>query len=255
MAGSASQSGSIEALVNDLANYATRSRARTRLILAGQAAVPALARALQSPIEGMAWAAAKTLGDIGGDEATESLLNALGNTAVKDAALDALRRITGRDLGDNADAWRQALAAGAVKGATSERGSSDEEFARALTNERISVEKGSSGYTFTVQLSGGRRQKVDMMLSLKDADGSPLVAFYTECGPATQDRYEWALKTNLKVPFGSIALRDTADGPKFVMVDAYLREGATTRQLARALDMLARRADSIEQTITGADKL
>lgn len=184
-----------------------------------------------------------------------ALLNAFGNSAVKDAAVDALRRVTGRDFGDNADAWRQALDAGTAKAAASGRVSSDEELARALTSDRVSVEKSANGYTFTVQLPGGRRQKVDMMLSLKDADGAPLVAFYTECGPAAPDKYEWALKTNLKVPFGSIAVRDTADGPKFVMVGAYLREGATTRQLARALDVLSRRADSIEQTISGADRL
>lgn len=194
----------IEVLVNELSDFRTRSRARIRLVMIGTAAVPALARALSSPVEGVGWSAAKTLGDIGGDEAIEALIGGLGVPSVKDVALEALRRVTGRDLGDNADAWRKSLVSGGT--AAPAAATADEDLARSLTGDRISVEKSGTGYTFSVQLGGGRRQKVDMLLSLKDADGSQLVAFYTECGPATPDKYEWALKTNLKVPFGSIAV-------------------------------------------------
>lgn len=237
--GSSSQAG-IRLLVAQLADFSTRARARTQLLLAGQAAVPALMDALESPVEGVAWSAAKTLGEIGHTAAVDALKSAMARPALKEVAAEALQRITGSQA-----AGTDAAQAGAL---------ADEDFARALARGRTTVEKTHTGFSFVVRLANGRKQKVDMTLSLRDSDGSPLVALYTECGAATPDRYEWALKTNLKIPFGAFALRDTAQGTRFVMVDAYLREAATQQQLVRAIEMLAKRADALEETISGSDE-
>jgi len=236
----------IRTLVAELADFARRGRAKTRLVMMGKQAVGPLVEALGSPVEGVAWSAAKALGEIGAPEAVGALTQALANPGLKEVAADALRRITGTEPGG---------AAGAGGESVSFKRLSDGELAKALSSVTVSLGKSGAGYACNVRLPNGRHQKVDMVLGLKDSDGSALVALYTECGPASADKYEWALKTNLKIPFGSFAMRDTSEGPKFVMVDAYLRETASVEQLRRALESLAKRADSLEETLTGADNM
>jgi hypothetical protein len=160
--------------------------------------------------------------------------------ALREVAAEALQRMTGSG-------------AASAEATQTVPGASDDDLARALARGRTTFEKTHAGYSFAVSLPSGRKQRVDMMLSLKDSDGAPLVALYTECGPATPDKYEWALKTNLKIPFGAFALRETAQGTRFVMVDAYLRESATQHQLRRAIEMLAKRADALQETLSGSD--
>ena len=79
------------------------------------------------------------------------------------------------------------------------------------------------------------------------------MAFYTECGPADPARYERALKANLRIPFGSFAIRESGGANRFVMVDAYLRDSVAVHQLKRSLEFLAKRADSMERELTGKD--
>jgi len=234
----------ITVLVRQLADFSTRGQARRRLVMIGKPAVAALVEALESPLEGVAWSAAKTLGDIGASDAVEPLTEALANPVLKEAAADALRRITGKEP---PDAQSSAKAGDAAR-------LSDAELVKSVAGPGAAVEKTAAGYAFNVALPGGRHQKVEMLLSLKDIDGSGIIAFYTECGPASPAKYEWALKTNLKIPFGAFAVRDASDGPKFVMVDAYLRESATAHQLKRAVETLAKRADALEDTLTGSDR-
>jgi len=239
----------VRELVAALSNYRTRARARRRLVAIGEPAVPALIDALVSPIEGVAWAAAKTLGDIRAETAVEALENVLSRPGVGQAAEEALKSITGGD-------YAARRAAGRAPGHPTPQKAgmlSDEELARSLSSRTVSCRKHAGGYTITVQLPGGRKQSLEMMLSLKDAGGEPLVAFYTECGPADPLRYEWALKSNLRTPFGAFALRESSEGDKLVMVDAYLRESATVKQLRRAVEVLARRADAMERESTGED--
>ncbi len=239
------QQSEIRNLVAALGHFSSRAAARRRLVLIGEPAVPALIEALESPIEGVAWSAATTLGDIRAEEAVEALERALSSPEVADAARIALTRITGQDHSGAADSKAARSTAAATAGMLS-----DEELARALSSRTVSCRSHSTGCSITVELPRGRTQKVEMMLSLKDSDGEPLVAFYTECGTGDPERYEWALKANLRIPFGAFALRETSSGAKLVMVDAYLRGSTTVRQLARAVEMLARHGDDAEKMIS-----
>lgn len=238
----------IRKVIAALSNFTTRAAARRRLLAIGEAAAPALIESLESPIEGVAWCAAKTLGELRAESAVEALEKALSRPGVADAARDALKRITGEEprggAGPQAPAYTSARRAGML---------SDEDLARAFSSRTLSCRKRGGGYTVTVELPGGRKQKVEMMLSLKDSGGEPLVAFYTECGPADPARFEWALKMNLRIPFGAFAVRESSDGDRLVMVDAYLRESVTIKQLRRAVEVLAKRADKMEMESTGRD--
>ncbi|MCD6404888.1 MAG: hypothetical protein J7M19_03590 [Planctomycetes bacterium] len=237
----------IRGLIGRLVDYSLRSAARRRLLVIGRPAVGALVEALDSKVEGVAWAAATTLGEIGAEEAVDGLVKSLSSPIAEGAKLEALHRITGRDYSKGAGFGQPAAEIKPVATVA------DNELAEALVSDTISAKRHKTGCTFTVLLAGGRHQDVEMMLSFKDTGGLPLVAFYTECGPANPEKFEWALKTNLKVPFGAFAIRETTGGDKFVMVDAYLRESATTHQLRRALEVLAKRADAMERELTGSD--
>jgi hypothetical protein len=236
-----------EELVGRLANFTTRAAARRRLVQLGAAAVPALIGALDSPVEGVAWCAAKSLGEIGDESALEPLRNALGREGLSDAVSEAIAAITGEEGAESRPPARPA-------GAASAQRLSDEDIVSGVSGAGVSATRRGAGYTFTVAVPGGRSQRVEMMLSLKDTGGAPLVAFYTECGPAETERFEWALKSNLRIPFGAFAIRESSDGDKLVMVDAYLRESASVRQLRSALESLAQRADAVERLMGGTDE-
>lgn len=244
----------IHRLITQLADFRCRRDARRGLVMAGKAAVGPLADALSSPLEGVAWCAARTLGDIGDEAALGALVDALGHERARDAVIEALRKITGRDFGGDVDAWRRLVNAESEPGQASGGALSDQQLADSLAGPNVSVTKSESGFTLRVQLPNGRHQNVEMLLSLKDSTGEALVAFYTECGPAAPSQYEWALKVNMKIPFGAVALRDTPLGKTFVMVDSYLRKDIGAGQLSRSLIELASRADRIEASIIGADK-
>jgi hypothetical protein len=235
----------IDELIRLLADFSTRSSARKRLRALGSAAVDALVEALESPSEGVAWSAAVTLGEIGDERAVKALEKALGRECICGVVRESLERITGRarePVGLDA----QTPAPGDVLG--------DEDLVRALASRDVACARRGSHYVLTVSLPGGRAQRVTMMLSLKDGSGAPLVAFYTECGPAVPERFEWALKANLRIPFGAFAIRESSRGDKLVMVDAYLRESTDARQLSSAVMSLAERADSLERLLTGGDE-
>jgi len=243
-----SQSNESEAgqLVEELSNFRTRAAAKRRLLEIGLPAVGALGEALESPNEGVAWAAAKTLGEIGSDEAVEALEKALSRPGIERVAREALEAIT------PAQSRPSGRLARGAKGAAA-RSLSADALAKALCGGNISSRKHANGHTMTVDLPTGRSQSVELM-ALKDADGAALIAFYTECGPADDKLYERALKLNLCIPFGAFALRTSADGKKLVMVDAYLQETADVKQLAKSLETLAKRADAMEKELTGADE-
>lgn len=230
-------------LVAKLSNFRTRAAAKRRLLEIGPAAVGALGEALESPNEGVAWAAAKTLGEIGVEEAADALEKALSRPGLERVAREALEGIRPAQP-------RPSM--GLAKGAAVRNLSADA-LAKALSGGRISHRKHANGHTMTVDLPNGRSQNVELM-ALNDADGVPLVAFYTECGPADSKLYERALKLNLCIPFGAFAVRTSADGRKLVMVDAYLRETADVKQLKKSLETLAKRADAMEKELTGADE-
>ena len=170
-------------LIAQLSDFRTRAAARTRLVALGKAAAPELRQALESRLEGVAWSAANILADMGADEAIDALIQALSNQRAGDAAHEALVRITGRDFGDDAEAWTQWRKLGEEGG----KAVGDEELAKSLAGDKAAFEKTPSGYAYTIQLAGSRHQRVDLVLTFKDSDGTPLVVLYSECGPASAE--------------------------------------------------------------------
>jgi hypothetical protein len=211
-----------------------------------EAAVPALARALGHHVEGVRWAAAALLGEMGGASAVEALEKYADDPRIGYQAAQAIQAITQR-LEARPDQEEAAPAAPEL---------SDADLMQAVVEGTSwQLTKARDGWTVTVDLAGGRSQKVLCVFSPRSERGTPLVFVYTECGPARPDLYEWVLRLNARLPFVAVGLREVGGRLLFVMVNSFLRETVTAKDLRTSISKLAKEADAVEKELTaGKDR-
>ena len=104
-------------------------------------------------------------------------------------------------------------------------------------------------------LPHGRKQKVYVRADGKDDQGSPLICVYTVCAPATKDHFEKALRYNMRMSFGALAINDHANDSFLVVVDTLLADAAQPVELRKSIDSVAKHGDKIERVLTGKDVL
>lgn len=179
----------------------------------------------------------------------------LGEVAVRSwTALQARRDDTDTDV---RTAVQKKLTQGAAAGLAAEarRTYSLEELARACDKPGVrTVTAADDGYVVTVATKDGRKQQVYVNVVTR-TDGPPLVRVWTACGGVRPDVLSWALKANAKLSHASIAIEGEGEGERFVLVDGYLADEVTPRQIKAAVKELARYGDWLEQRLTGADTL
>jgi len=246
-------------LVRMLHSFQTRSRAMDELIWMGEAAVDTLVEVLGNRSGAVRWAAIKCLSDIGDERAVEPLIGLLDSPSDRSNACDALARLTGQKQGQNADAWQRwwqkESGQAPEEGAAPAEEPSDEDLVQAaVTGLEADVAWGKKGASLTIALPKDRRQKVQILASQKDPQGSALVIVYSECAPAAAAQYEWALRRNLHMPYGALAIRESSRGPMFVMFNTLLRQGLSPTALRKSILAVARGADAVEKGLTGEDK-
>lgn len=229
----------IAALVRDLESFRTRPAAKAELLKQGTAAVPALVEALQHPNDGVRWVAARTLGEIASPDseaALRELARQPGMEVVCGDALDVLARKTGvqaragADTGDPLTVIREALNAA-----------------------HFAVSDAKEGLEVKVSLPTGRTQRVLVGLHMKDSEGREYIQFRTECGPARNDAYEWALRQNAKTAITTIGIVET-NPPSFVMTRNVYRDSIHHEEVVRTVMGLAANGDVFEKALTKDDK-
>ena len=249
----------IKALIDQLKSFRTRSDAKMRLLEAGSAAVDPLLGALHDPSEGVRYVAASVLGKLRDEKAIDPLIEAMNDPACSSAAADALKELTGEDFGVNPGRWA-AWHKGEVvpqEGAPS-RGKpaplTDPELVRqALAGLADEVDTSGDEFVARIPRHSGRFQTVRIAPARKDADGNSIIFIDTVCGPASKPHYEWALRKNLEVPFGAIAVRDITSEPHFVLVNTLLRETADPAEVRACVKNIARWGDTIEKALQEED--
>lgn len=246
----------VEELRRDLRDFRSRSAAMQRAVDAGDEAIDPAIRLLSDRSEATRWSAMRILAEVGGARAVGPLIEVMerGENAIE--AINALWRITGEDFGEDAAAWRQWASARPGSDAPAERRElSDEELVEAATRD-LDTEVSHTGdrYIVTVALKGGRSQRVCVDFAAKDSQGDPLVRLYTPCGKAVQEKYEWALKNNMNLPYGAIGIARMQGVPCFVMIDAHLRATANPTDLGKSIMTLAANGDVVEKILTRQDK-
>lgn len=105
------------------------------------------------------------------------------------------------------------------------------------------------GFQVVVTL-GARTQRVEVIYENADDEGDPLILVYTLCGPAREHNLRWALRCNLRLPFGKIALRRVGDHDEFVFVHTLLESHTQAAELRKAVKQAAERGDWIETVLT-----
>ena len=109
------------------------------------------------------------------------------------------------------------------------------------------------GFAVTVQLPGGRSQRVYVELDRAGALKDELVKIYSPCAPFQSSFAERALTLNSHIPHASIAVRPHHGKMYYVMMTAYPRPTCDPEEVRVATRTIAHWSDYIERTLTGED--
>lgn len=254
----------IQGLVAGLRDFRSRSRAIQGLVALGADAVAPLTEALHSESsEGARWAILRCLGELRAEQSVGHIAPLLDDRRFRDAAHNALVRIVGEDLGPAAQAWltwaqQERSGGGAATVLDPEMhmtGLPDDRLMQvALKGCNVFWSAEAPGrYGLRSPLEDGESQEVTANLALKDHEGSPIVIVYADCGPASAEHFEYALRRNLRMPYGALAVRDSPSGPQFVMFNTLLREDLSPLELRKSVLAVAERAARVRREIESGD--
>ncbi len=238
-----------EELIGQLRDFRLRSGAVARLVAMGDDAVAPLLEALDAEgNEGARWAILNCLGQLRAARAVPALAAHLEKDAFHTVAHDALSHVVGRDLGPLPKPWlKWAASQGVAPEATEELDDADL-MAQAVEGSDAKLEEEADGrYVVEVPVSGGRTRKVWVLFGQSDHEGAPVVLVFANCGPARAECYEAALRLNLKMPYGAVALRDAGGAPQFVMFNTILRAALTPVELHKSIFAIGERSDRVER--------
>jgi len=239
-----------------LRNIKTRSATIDDVVDGGDARIDDVLPLLQDRNEGIRWCAIAILLEIGDARAIGPLIVLLEQGKNVTDAANALRVITGQDLGDAPEEWRSwAMQNPEIRNAAGGDILSDEALIAAATKDLpVTVSGKGQECSVAVSLPEGRSQRVWIHLDRKDPNGRPIVQLSTPCGNADAQQYEAALKLNMSIPYGAIALALLDDTLCFAMVDSYLRGTVHPEDIAESIMSLARHGDSVESSLASEDR-
>jgi serine/threonine-protein kinase len=102
-------------------------------------------------------------------------------------------------------------------------------------------------------LPGDRLQEV-LVEGNEGKNQDPYLMVFSVCAPADPAYFEYALKLNARLTYGSLSIRDVLGVPMFVMSRTFARDRVRTEDIRDALVEISRRADRIEQQLTRLDQ-
>jgi hypothetical protein len=239
-----------------LRNFETRARMIEAAIDEGEGCIETVLPLLHDRSEAVRWSSIRILTEIGDERAIGPLVGVLERGKNVTDTLNALCTISGEDFGTDVKAWRQWLLEDPALRATATDGilSDDALLAAAIEGLPVTVNGAGQEYALTVSLPEDRSQQVWVDFSKTDNDDQPIVQLCTPCGSADEVRYEWALKLNMSIPYGAIAVAELEGKHCFAMVDSYLRATCDPEDLAKSLMSLAEQGDAIEKALAHEDR-
>jgi hypothetical protein len=205
------------------------------------------------------------------DSAAEKLRNRDAGWVTRRDNADLLGKIAIRALGvlheasDEPDvdvrrAVDQALgqAASALEGVKPrpvERPFTLEELVRSSEKpeERVLTELNENEYLMKVTQKNGRKQSVHIR-KFQRKDGVDLIQVYTICGKADERSYAWALRANMKLVQGAVALAKSGDDEQFVLTTCFIAEHVTRWEMKAAIKETAYYGDWMESKLSEQDE-
>ncbi len=107
----------------------------------------------------------------------------------------------------------------------------------------------------TVPIGGLRKQIVTVRFDQKDAQGHPIVAYQSSCGPVNEQTALTLLRYNTKMVHGAFAVEKIGD-TEMVMIQAnQLVDMLNVVGVNQVLSAVAWQADQVEETMMGSDTL
>lgn len=252
--------GRIQALVEQLRSFRTRSAAAGELIASGRDAVGPLLEALKDKgMEDARWTIVNCLGELRAPQAVPALASFLERGDCQTVAHDALVKIAGKDVGPLPADWlrwaeHRAVETGEPLAAAAEPEAAPPTDARlmelALAEGVAACREEEPGrYAVGLALADGVAQEVTVAFGAADQEGAEIVIVYSGCGEARREHYETALRLNLHMPYGAIALRDVGGKPHFVMFDTILRQALTPIELRKSIFTVGERAHRVTRDL------
>jgi serine/threonine-protein kinase len=108
-------------------------------------------------------------------------------------------------------------------------------------------------FRLILRLPGDRLQEV-IVESSQGKNEERLLSVFSVCGPADPAYYEYALRLNSHLTYGSISVHNVLETPMFVMSRTFLRDTVSHEDLRHAVVEIARRSDRIEKQLTSLDQ-
>lgn len=206
--------------------------------------------------EGVRWSAVKILFEVGDERAVAPLIALIEYGKNVTDAVNALRAITEQELGVDPDAWRKwAETQPELRGAEAASTLSDKALLDAAIKDLPATLCGSGGlYGVDISLEEGRSQEVWIDFTKTDSDDQPIVQLSTPCGNAVKERYEFALKLNMAIPYGAIAVALLDHTLCFAVVNAHLRATVHPEDIAKSIMTLAHEGDKVEKLLQEEDR-
>jgi len=139
-----------------------------------------------------------------------------------------------------------------VAAAASQRYSLDELAQACAKPGQREVAPYEDGYKVEVTLKDGRRQQVYLM-PYQEENRPSIIRVYTYCGKALRSAFRWALKSNMRMTYGAVALRKEEDEDRFLLVNNLLASETHPAEVKGSVKELSIYGDWIEKKLSGGE--
>ncbi|MCD4785391.1 MAG: hypothetical protein K8T10_16350 [Candidatus Eremiobacteraeota bacterium] len=126
---------------------------------------------------------------------------------------------------------------------------------KVVDGTRITHTDTEEGFELVVPLPGDRKQKVYITANRRDSDGEVIFQIFTTCSKAQLLMYEPALRMNMDLDYGALAIKEINGKDFLVIVDTQLAGTAQARELEKSIITIAEAGDELENILTGKDIL
>ncbi len=114
------------------------------------------------------------------------------------------------------------------------------------------IQGGRDNFRILFPLPNDRLQEVYIEAS-QGEDGERHLSVFSLCGPADPKHFEFALRMNDRLTYGSLSIRSVHGQPMFVMTRTFARAHVRSADIRSALLEIARRGDHVENLLTSVD--
>ncbi|MHB1559045.1 MAG: protein kinase domain-containing protein [Isosphaeraceae bacterium] len=108
-------------------------------------------------------------------------------------------------------------------------------------------------FRIIVPLPCDRLQEV-VVEATEAPNGDPILTVFSVCAPADPAYFQYALRLNAQLTYGSISVHDVLGSPMFVMSRTFSLDTVHADDLRGAIVEIARRSDGIEKQLTRMDQ-